>query len=110
MDLRNLYKMLDYFRAKGASQKSILSLQEEIVAKELSLEQCKLDWYEVYCEEQRRGNGGGSSENADTQTFSMTDNRVQSTKWTESERRAYFTALAEWEEKNGKLERLSKRK
>ena len=67
----------------------------------------------VYWEELHRGEGGGASE-ADANARAgmkqlMKDNRLQSTKGTIKSRAEYREELEAWEEKNGKLDRLSRR-
>lgn len=69
-------------------------------------------WYEVYMEDRRRGSGGGSSESDSNAAASMKqlmkDNRIQATKNNSVKREAIKAATEAFEEKHGKLERLSK--
>ena len=109
MRLSELEKMLIYNTQKGASSHTLAGIRKEIQEKQKQM----MDWHQVYLDEMRRGSRGGASEADDNANASMKqlmkDNRAQSTKLTEAERREYLETLREWEEVNGRLERLNYR-
>lgn len=69
-------------------------------------------WMGCYLEDVHRGSGGGSSESdankATRMKALMKDNRPVDVKPTQSQLTEYKEALREWEEENGKLERLGR--
>lgn len=68
------------------------------------------DWYKVYIQETHRGTGGGSRENGRKKNMTkQTDNRVEETKMTRTEKLLYLEALKEIEEKHGPLPKLKRR-
>ena len=109
MRLSELERILEYNIEKGASSHTLAQIRKDIEAKQKQV----MDWHQVYLEEMRRGTGGGASESDDNARTSMKqlmkDNRAQATKLTEAERKEYLETLREWEEVNGRLERLSYR-
>lgn len=69
-------------------------------------------WMACYMEDRRRGEKGGASEsdaNRSTRMKAlMKDNRPVDVKPSKAQQEEYKAALEEWEDKNGKLDRLSR--
>lgn len=114
--LKVIDEMIQYNLRKGASAHSLARLRQEKkdllrIHKGLKEERFR-EWYEVYMEDKRRGEGGGASEsdaNARTSLKQlMKDNRAQRTKLTQQEREDYFNELKAFEEEFGALPRLSR--
>ena len=84
-------------------------LDESLPLQDMIKEGNYSDWYGAYLEDLHRGSGGGSSEGSmPVPKGIMNDNRALETKPKFEERRAYKEALEEWENENGKLEKLSR--
>lgn len=105
--IRTLQQMLDY--NKGNSQ-TAAELRKEI--KRLERRQGgNEDWMEVYLEDRRRGSGGGGSDKEKCPNKPrIRDNRPVECKWSSAEREEIKEKTKEWEEENGKLEKLSRKK
>lgn len=101
-----LQEMLEYNILKD-NKVMVQKLKRELKALTTIRE---LDIKQVYKEELKRGSRGGQSEsdsNAKTgRKQLLKDNRALETKTTQKDREDYMEAVKDWEEKNGKLDKL----